>query len=734
MPAAALLETVKSYLPPDRVQFVQSALDHATQAHSQQRRQSGEPYIEHPLATAEHLAAMHLDSTTIAAALLHDVMEDCGVQFKELEDRYGRDVARLVDGVTKLKRMDLLASDDEADTSQPLPEAARAASLRKMLVAMAEDVRVVLIKLADRLHNMRTLQYLPADRQQRIARETLDIYAPLAHRLGMADIKWKLEDEAFRYLMPKEYKAISRLINRKRAEREAYTQRAISSLQEALGEVGVNTTVNGRPKHLFSTYNKMLRYEAQGRKFDEIYDLIALRVIVDSVSACYEALGVVHGMWRPVPGEFDDYIASPKENLYQSLHTSVICHEGYPVEVQIRTKEMHRLAEDGVAAHWAYKEGDHGNPGNDQFEQKLSWLKQLLEWQREMAGDQEYLDSVKTDILKDQVFVYTPAGDVKDLPAGSTPLDFAYRIHTELGHNCVGAMVNGKLVPLNTQLRNGDTVEIRKSRMARGPSLDWLNPNLGYLATAGATAKVRAWFRKQERGANVQRGRDQLRKELRRHGITDTDADIAEMMGFDSVDDLAEALGTGHLGTAQIAEKLGQRRREAMPVKQHAAPPPLENGINGSGIVVMGAQDLLTRVPRCCSPVYGDEIVGYLTRGRGVTVHRRSCPNLRGTDEPDRLVPVAWGHADSMYPARLVLDAVDRVGLLRDITNVVSAEHVNIHSMTSEEEPHTDSCTVSLTVYTTGVEQLSRLFARIEAIPGVRNVSRASQAEHGVRP
>ena len=482
MSATQLIARARSYLPDERVQFVQDALAYATTAHEGQKRSSGEPYIEHPVATALYLANINLDSTTLAAALLHDVIEDTGISKDELARDFGADVARLVDGVTKLKRLDILAEQErngvDPAPAPPTAEAARTASLRKMLVAMASDIRVVLIKLADRLHNMRTLKYLSEERQQRIARETLDIYAPLAQRLGMADIKWQLEDEAFKYLLPRQYKSVSRMISRKRTERESYTEDAVRALGEVLSNAGINCTISGRPKHLYSTYQKLQRYQARGRKFDEIYDLIALRVIVDSTADCYACLGAVHQMWRPVPGEFDDYIANPKENLYQSLHTSVVGPQGYPLEVQIRTAEMHRVAEDGVAAHWTYKQGE-SEKDDALFDEKLTWLKQLLEWQREMSGDEEYLDSVKTDILRDQVFVYTPAGDVIDMPSSSTPLDFAYRVHTDLGHNTSGALVNGKLMPLNTQLHNGDTVEIRKSRVARGPSLDWLNADLG---------------------------------------------------------------------------------------------------------------------------------------------------------------------------------------------------------------------------------------------------------------
>ncbi len=727
--AKALLRSVHKYLPDDRAVAVEKALEFATNAHAGQERDSGEPFVEHPIATALRLADMHLDMTTIQAALLHDVMEDCGVSFEEIESEFNTEVAKLVDGVTKLKRLDMISENSAMVKQIATPEATRAASLRKMLVAMAEDVRVVLIKLSDRLHNMQTLQHLPVPKQQRISRETLDIYSPLAHRLGMNEIKWQLEDQAFRFLMPRQYKSISRLVARKRAEREIYTEAAVKAIKGPLEKAGISCSVDGRVKHLYSTYNKLQRYERMGRKFDEIYDLIAIRVVADTVSDCYAALGIVHSKWRPVPGQFDDYIASPKENMYQSLHTSVRGPVNYPIEVQIRTQEMHDVAEEGVASHWMYKEGEDGSPKGDNFETKMSWLRQLLDWQRELSGDDEYLATVRTDILQDQVFVYTPNGDVKDLPAGATPIDFAYRIHTDLGHNTVGAVVNGKLAALNTPLNNGDVVEIRKARIPRGPSLDWLNADLGYIITQSAITKVKQWFRKQERQSNVRRGKDLLKKELRRLGLKYKEKDIAASLDYETFDELTESLGTGQIAVSRVADTLSPAPDEVFqaPAKQgKSGKPPTDQT---KGLVVMGEPKLLTRIARCCSPVYGDEITGYLTRGRGVTVHRQSCSILRGTEDPERHIPVAWGHYETTYASRLQIKAFDRVGLIRDITNVVSSENVNIHSLSSDEDDKTNACTVSLTVYTTGVEQLSRLFSRVETIPGVESVFRVSEAQ-----
>ena len=515
------------------------------------------------------------------------------------------------------------------------------------------------------------------------------------------------------------------MVNRNRAERENYTEAAVKAIQIPLNNANIPSAVEGRVKHLYSTFNKLQRYERMGRKFDEIYDLIAIRVITGSIEDCYAALGVVHSKWRPVPGQFDDYIASPKENMYQSLHTSVRGPGHYPIEVQIRTQDMHEIAEGGVASHWMYKEDEETANRSDNFETKMSWLRQLLDWQRELSGDDEYLDTIKTDILQDQVFVYTPNGDVKDLPAGATPIDFAYRIHTDLGHNAVGAVVNGKLTALNTPLNNGDVVEIRKARISRGPSLDWLNRDLGYLTTASAQTKVKQWFRKQERNSNIRRGKDLLKKELRRLGISYNEKNIATSLDYENFDELAESLGVGQISVSRVADTLSPQPEEIFKPDIGQSNPPNDQT---KGLVVMGEPGLLTRIAKCCSPVYGDEITGYLTRGRGVTVHRLNCAILRDTKDSERHIPVAWGHYETTYASRLRIEAYDRVGLIRDITNVVSSENVNIHSLTSTEDDKTNACTISLTVYTSGVEQLSRLFARVETIPGVDNAFRVSEA------
>ena len=715
-----LLAKAESYLSPDRNAFVKKAYEYASRAHDGQVRLSGEPFVQHPLATALYLADLHLDATTLAAALLHDVIEDCGVTVEELTREFGSEVANLVDGVTKLSKLDLLG----VESTDGIPHSSedghdQAANLRKMLIAMARDLRVVLIKLADRLHNMSTLKAQPPQRQIAIAQETLDIYAPLAHRLGMWDIKWRLEDLAFRHLQPATYRQISRLLASRREEREQYITRVSGILSQALTDASIEAEVTGRAKHIYSIYQKMEAYSAQGKDFNEIYDLFALRVMVQEKQDCYTALGVVHALWNPLPGQFDDYIGKPKENMYQGLHTTLMGPEGVPLEVQIKTHAMHHLSEYGIAAHWRYKEG---SAPDTQFEQKMTWLRQLLEWQRDVSGAEEFLENVKTDLFPDQVFVYTPKGDVKELPAGSTPIDFAYHVHTDLGHRCIGAKVNSKLVPLDYQLQNGDTVETLTSKVARGPSLDWLNPHAGYVRSATARQRIRSWFRRQERGPNIQRGRELLTRELRRHNVSHTDEELARLFKVDTPDELLAALGNGTITVNQVATSLTQQ--EQRPPEEYQVPVPGP----ASGIQVMGVGDVLTHLGRCCSPLPGDEITGFITRNRGITVHRKDCRNVLNEDESERLVHVDWGTTKTLHPVRLSIEAWDRLGLLRDITTVVSAEKVNIASLVTHENED-GTVNVQLTLFTTGVDQLSRLFTKLEEVQGVINVFRASLAQ-----
>ena len=717
-----LLDKVSRYLPDDAVAQIERAYLYADECHDGQVRKSGEPYIVHPLQAAAFLADLNLDCHTICAALLHDVIEDCAVTFDDIEEAFGPEVAKMVDGVTKLTRMDYRLPGAEFNTVYPSddPDKLHAESLRKMLVAMAEDIRVVLIKLADRLHNMKTLEALPPAKRKIIAQETLDIYSPLAHRLGIWEIKWQLDDLAFRHLNEDRYREISRMLAVRRTEREEYVEQLCQRLREMLAEADLKVEVYGRPKGIYSIYNKMQKYAAQGDELRDILDLYAVRVIVESESDCYRALGIVHQAWSPIPGQFDDYVANPKENMYQALHTSVICQAGQPLEVQIKTTEMHQVSEYGVAAHWRYKEGR----ANDlKFEEKMTWLRQLLEWQREAAETEDFIESVQQDIFRDQVFVYTPKGDIVELAAGCTPVDFAYKIHTDLGHHCMGGKVNGRLVSLDTPLQNGDTVEIMTTKSNRGPSPDWLNHNLGYVKSASARQKVRQWFNHQARGSNVERGRDKLRKEMRRLNLSLDDSEILNLVRFETMDDFLLNLGSGGLTDGQLAHRLSQAARQEPDIPLPKPNMPLSSP--SSGISVLGVGDLLIRIARCCNPIPGDEISGFVTRTRGVTVHKKDCISLLNEDEPERIVHVSWGEAKELYPVRVCIDAYDRVGLLRDVTVRVSEERVNIASVVTQERSD-GTVIMELTMHTTGLEQLGQLFAKLEGVKGVTSVTRAN--------
>ena len=719
--AKTLIERVGAYLPEESSGLVGQAYRYADECHVGQMRKSGEPYIAHPLETALFLADLRLDTHTIVAALLHDVVEDCGVSLDEITRRFGPEVSKLVDGVTKLTRMDDKLQPPAEDIANLMDDAEslHAESLRKMLVSMAEDIRVVLIKLADRLHNMSTLDALPPDKRRRIAQETLDIYSPLAHRLGIWEIKWRLDDLAFRHLNEDKYREISKILASKRTEREDYIEKIASGLRDELAQYGITAEVVGRPKGIYSTYRKMQKYEAQGKQFGDIYDLFALRVLVNEIADCYRSLGVVHQMWHPIPGQFDDYIGNPKENMYQALHTTVICEGGTPLEVQIKTFELHQIAEYGVAAHWAYKEG---NSGDQRFEEKMTWLRQLIDWQREVSGTAEFIESVKQDIFHDQVFVYTPKGRIVELTSGSTPVDFAYKIHTDLGHRCIGSKVNGKLVALDTTLENGDTVEVLASKSDRGPSLDWLNPNRGYVRSAGARQSVRAWFRRQERGTNIKRGTEVLHRELRRLNQKIDDETIIGLFKVDSMEDLLAGLGSGNIAESLLSHRLAQIGHETeTPLAQR--PNNLELSSPSSGITVLGVGDLLIHMGRCCNPIPGDPIIGFITRARGVTVHKQDCSSARHEDEPERLVDVQWGQEKQLYPVRIIMKAYDRVGLLRDVTALVSNEGVNIASVVTGD--YSDSTvTLSLTCHTTGLDQLNKLFSKLDGVRGCISVTR----------
>jgi len=569
------------------------------------------------------------------------------------------------------------------------------------------------------LHNMRTLDVMPPEKQQRIAKETLEIYAPLAHRLGIWGIKWQLEDLSFRYLEPEKYHNIARMLAARRTEREEFIAGVIPILKQEFDKTGLRVEIFGRAKHLYSIYQKMQKYAALGRDFDDIHDLVALRVLVSTVTDCYTAVGIVHNLWHPLPGEFDDYIANPKPNGYQALHTTVISLNGTPLEVQIRTRDMHFVDEYGVAAHWRYKEGEK----NDlKFEEKLSWLRQLIDWHRELSGAEEFLESVKTDIFIDQVFVFTPKGEIKDLPKGATPLDMAYRIHTELGHHCVGAKVNGRMVPLTYQLANGDVVEIMTTREDKGPSLDWLSSSLGFVKTTHAKNKIRAYFKKQEKVENVERGRKIVEKELRHLGIRLSEQEtLAKDFKYADIDDFFAAIGDGSISTQQIALKLAG---EEAPPKPAVPTTPAPSKLPVSTVQVLGEGNVLTHLGGCCHPVPGDRIVGYVTRNRGVTVHREDCYNVVREKEIERLLPVEWGHSpEALYPVKVQIKAWDRVGLARDVTTVVAEEKVNISQLgVAPANDHT--VFLNLSLMTHGLTQLSRLLSRIEKIKGIISATR----------
>jgi len=710
MSFSQLKEKAQGYLPAKRLDIVAEAYDFAEKAHQGQRRKSGGPYLEHPLQVALTLAQLQLDASSLAAALLHDVLENCDIPISEIEAKFGAEIAKLVDATTKLGQLTLKAPQDAAIREQ------QAENLRKMLVAMAEDLRVVFIKLADRLHNMQTLDALSAEKQHIIAKETLEIYAPLAHRLGIWELKWQLEDLSFRYLEPEQYHRIVKLIAARRTQRESFIAEASQTLSSELDKVGLKAEVSGRPKHIYSIHQKTEKYAAMGKDFDNIHDLVALRVLVDTVPDCYSALGIIHSLWRPLPDEFDDFIANPKPNGYQSLHTAVMYQGKVPLEIQIRTRDMHRISEYGVAAHWRYKQGEKKDTN---FEEKVGWLRQLIEWHRELSGAEEFLESVKTDIFIDQVFVYTPKGEIKALPKGSTPLDLAYRVHTELGHRCVGAKVNGRLMPFTYQLKNGDIVEIISAKGDKGPSRDWLNPHLGYINSSHAKEKIRQWFKKQERADNIERGRELLEKELRRLGIKLSEREeLARLFKYDNLDDFLAAIGYGGITTHQIAVKLAAQQEQPRAAAEVAPPKP-----TASDIKVLGVGDMLTQLARCCRPVPGDKIIGYVTRSRGVTIHRQDCYNILHEDEKERLINVEWGQSDALYPVSVQVEAWNRLGLVRDLSTMVAEEKVNFTTLNLTN--HDDNViSLNFVLETRGLAQLSRLLTKIEGIRGVISVAR----------
>jgi guanosine-3',5'-bis(diphosphate) 3'-pyrophosphohydrolase len=700
-------ESVSRHYPQADLAMMHRAFDFADQAHRGQSRFTGEPYITHPLASAQVLADIGIDPVAVTAAILHDVPEDTDFTLEDIDEQFGTEVSQLVDGVTKLSKFSTHTHEEQ-----------QAENIRKMFLAMADDIRVVLIKLADRLHNMRTLYALPSDKQQRIARQTLEIYAPLAERLGMWSVKWELEDLAFKTLEPEAYRELARMLDTRRKGRETFIHRAIDALRPELARAGLDAELSGRPKHLYSIWKKMQR---KGAEIGEIYDVYAIRILVEEVRDCYAALGAVHSLWRPIPGQFDDYIAVPKPNLYQSLHTAVMALDGQPLEIQIRTHAMHQVSEVGIAAHWRYKEGSRADR---EYDAKLAWLRQVMDWQRDVSDATEFVEGVKLDVFQDQVFVFTPKGEVKDLPAGATPLDFAYRIHTDIGHRCIGAKVNNRLVPLDYKLKNGDIVEIVTTKGDHGPSRDWM----GIVRTSHAREKIRQWFKRQERDENIAHGRESLDRELRRLARTSLGAvgadrilEIARAYKHDNLDDFYAAVGYGAIGAQQVVTRLGVVDDAQLALPPTAPPPsPSRQG----GVRVKGVGDLLVRFGNCCHPIPGDPIIGFITRGKGITVHLRSCQTVLGERETARLIEVDWeGKLQQTYPISIRLEAYDRTGLLSDVSQVVAEAKVNIVAANLSVTPDRTAI-VRATLEVASVAQLARVLSRLERLKDVISVQR----------
>ncbi len=722
----------QNYSVVDR-EMVMRAYRFAEAAHQGQKRASGEPYVSHCLAVAAILAEMQVPPAVVIAGLLHDSVEDTIVTLDDIRREFGDEVAKLVDGVTKLTNLPRVSRGDQLNErtiadEELLPTGAEASSrsrrkdltnetLRKVFLAMGDDIRVVLIKLADRLHNMRTLGYMPEEKRRRIAQQTLDIFAPLANRLGIWQIKWELEDLAFRYVNPEKYREIAENLAERRQDRERQIQQIIQRMQTVLRENGIKAEISGRPKHIYSIYKKMVE---KGKTFEMVRDLRAVRCIVSDIPSCYAALGVIHTHWRPIPQEFDDYIAAPKDNFYQSLHTAVIYDDGKPLEVQIRTMEMHQNAEYGIAAHWRYKER---GPKDEIYEQRINWLRKLMEWRQEIEDAQEFVEGMKSDVFQDRVYVFTPRGDIIDLPAGSTPIDFAYHVHTEIGNRCRGAKVNGKLVTLDYTLKTGDQVEILTAKQG-GPSRDWLNPSLGLVKTQRARSKIRAWFKKQDREQNLTQGKAMLEKELRRLGISGIDVEkLAQDFEFKTAEDLYVAIGCGDIGVGRVINHINEENAKKDPfiLTLHQ---PKESKPSGNGVTVLGLKGLLTTFARCCNPAPGDEIVGYITRGRGATIHRQDCPNMLRLKERERIVKVTWGEPHQTYPVHVLVKAYDRQGLMNDISIIMGNEGVNLLDIDLKVTQNLASIHMVLEV--SDINQLSRVLTRIENLPNVLEAHRTN--------
>jgi GTP pyrophosphokinase len=729
------LEKLFEELPPTYTladkDLIQRAYRAAEEAHRGQTRISGEPYINHCLAVAQILAEMRVPPEVMAAGLLHDTVEDTALTLDDIRRDFGDVIASLVDGVTKLTNLPRVSRDDQhAETgksgngSRPEPERAglgrrpdmASETLRKTFLAMGDDVRVVLIKLADRLHNMRTLGHMPEAKRKRIAQQTLDIFAPLANRLGIWQIKWELEDLSFRYVNPTKYKEIAEQLAERRPDRESQIQAIIDKLQSLFDENALKVGISGRPKHIYSIYRKM---QEKGKAFELVRDVRAVRLLVQDVAACYTALGLIHTHWRPIPGEFDDYIAAPKDNFYQSLHTAVIWDDGKPLEIQIRTSEMHQNAEYGIAAHWRYKEGTKRDKS---YEQRINWLRNMMEWRSDVHDATEFVESMRSDVFQDRVYVFTPRGDIIDMPAGSTPIDFAYHVHTDIGHRCRGARINGKLVPLYHELKTGDQVEILTAKRG-GPSRDWLNSNLGLVKTQRAKSKIRQWFKKEDYQQNLSQGRLLLEREFQRLGISDVNfEDTARQLGYKVPDNMFVDLGTGDLTVSQVVREFAAN--ESTPDLLRSAPS-AEPKPTGS-VNVVGLKGLLTTLGRCCNPTPGDQIIGYVTRGRGATIHRQDCPNILrlGPEDRERLVRVDWGTEIRTFPVPIRIRAYDRQGLMGDISNLLDSEGINIVDV--RVNVNRSLAELRFIVEVQDISQLSKILTKLENVPNVMEAHRVS--------
>jgi len=731
VPLEKLLEQLPdTYSLADR-ELVERAYRVAEEAHREQKRISGEPYINHCLAVAQILAELRVPPEVLAAGLLHDTVEDTTVTLNDIHNDFGDVVASLVDGVTKLNNLPRVSRDDQyaektrSNSAEPETKTATlgrrpdmaSETLRKTFLAMGDDVRVVLIKLADRLHNMRTLGHMPESKRKRIAQQTLDIFAPLANRLGIWQIKWELEDLAFRYVNPAKYKEIAEQLAERRPDREAQIQAIIESLKKLFEEHNIHVELSGRPKHIYSIYKKM---EQKGKAFESVRDVRAVRLIVPDVAACYTALGLIHTHWRPIPNEFDDYIAAPKDNFYQSLHTAVIWDDGKPLEVQIRTPDMHQSAEYGIAAHWRYKEGAKRDKS---YEQRINWLRNMMEWRSDVNDATEFVESMQSDVFQDRVYVFTPRGDIIDLPSGSTPLDFAYHVHTDIGHRCRGAKINGKLVPLYHELKTGDQVEILTAKRG-GPSRDWLNSNLGLVKTQRAKSKIRLWFKKEDYQQNLSQGRLLLERELQRLAIPETNFEkMARDFGYKTPEEMFVDLGTGDLSVSKIIHEISQREENANLLTAGVS---TTDRTTTDAVNVVGLKGLLTTMGKCCHPAPGDQIIGYITRGRGATIHRQDCPNILrlGLQDRERLVRVDWGTQVRTYPVSIRIRAYDRQGLMGDISNLLDDENVNIADV--KVNVNRSLAELRLIVEVQDISQLSKILTKLENVPNVTEAHRVS--------